>query len=81
VKPTHELRAPTLAADPDSVARAVSRVQWAMTQHGWSVMSQLPSPVAGSKGAVEVFVHAARATPTPGSRSHLYPCNSESDTE
>ena len=81
VKPTYELHAPTLAADPASVARAVSRVQQAMTQHGWSVMDQLPCPVAGSKGAVEVFVHAARATPRFGRpRRATYP-RATPDTE
>lgn len=63
VKPTYELHAPTLAADPASVARAVALVQRAMVQHGWSVVRQMPSPITGSRGAVEVFVHAVRATP------------------
>jgi 23S rRNA (cytidine1920-2'-O)/16S rRNA (cytidine1409-2'-O)-methyltransferase len=63
VKPTYELHAPTLAADGASVAQAVARVQRAMAQHGWLVVSHVPSPITGSRGAVEVFVHAARATP------------------
>lgn len=81
VKPTYELHAPTLAADPASVARAVSRVQRAMTQHGWSVMNQLRSPIAGSRGAIEVFVHAVRATPGfgPAREDHAYPCNEDSE--
>ena len=62
VKPTYEL----LAADPASVARAVALVQRAMVQRGWGVMGQEPSPIAGSRGAVEVFVHAVRATPHVG---------------
>jgi 23S rRNA (cytidine1920-2'-O)/16S rRNA (cytidine1409-2'-O)-methyltransferase len=66
VKPTYELHAPTLAADPVSVSRALARVQRAMVQHGWSVVSHVPSPITGSRGAVEVFVHAARATPRFG---------------
>jgi 23S rRNA (cytidine1920-2'-O)/16S rRNA (cytidine1409-2'-O)-methyltransferase len=66
VKPTFELHAARLAADPASVARAVALVQRAMVQHGWSAIRQEPSPITGSRGAVEVFVHAVRATPHSG---------------
>jgi 23S rRNA (cytidine1920-2'-O)/16S rRNA (cytidine1409-2'-O)-methyltransferase len=58
VKPTYELHAATLAADPTSVASAVDGVCRLLTQLGWSVLATVPSPVLGSRGAVEVFVYA-----------------------
>ena len=60
VKPTYELRAGTLAADPGSVAAAVAVARRAMEGLGWSVEAEVPSAITGSRGAVEVFVHAAR---------------------
>lgn len=57
VKPTYELHARSLAADPEAVARAVEVVRRAMERLGWSVVAEAPSAVMGSRGAVEVFVH------------------------
>ncbi len=62
VKPTYELHAGTMAADPDSVAEAVASVRRAMVREGWHVVNAVPSSVTGSRGAAEVFVHAVRAT-------------------
>jgi 23S rRNA (cytidine1920-2'-O)/16S rRNA (cytidine1409-2'-O)-methyltransferase len=58
VKPTFELRSPSLAADPARVADAVALASGAMTREGWDVSSAAPSPVRGARGAVEVFVSA-----------------------
>jgi 23S rRNA (cytidine1920-2'-O)/16S rRNA (cytidine1409-2'-O)-methyltransferase len=58
VKPTYELHAATLAADPALVAEAVRAVCERMGQERWVVRATLPSPITGSRGAVEVFVHA-----------------------
>jgi predicted rRNA methylase YqxC with S4 and FtsJ domains len=58
VKPTYELRAATLAADRSSVTGAIERVSSAMARLGWSVARIVPSPITGSRGANEVFVHA-----------------------
>ena len=58
VKPTYELHAAKLADDPARVAEAVRSVCERMAQEGWAVQATLPSPVTGSRGAVEVFVHA-----------------------
>jgi 23S rRNA (cytidine1920-2'-O)/16S rRNA (cytidine1409-2'-O)-methyltransferase len=58
VKPTYELHAPTLAADPRSVASAVRGVSHLVARLGWSVRATAPSPVLGSRGAVEVFIYA-----------------------
>jgi 23S rRNA (cytidine1920-2'-O)/16S rRNA (cytidine1409-2'-O)-methyltransferase len=58
VKPTYELRSPTLAADPVRVIRAVASATDAMGREGWDVLSEAPSAIRGARGAVEVFVSA-----------------------
>jgi 23S rRNA (cytidine1920-2'-O)/16S rRNA (cytidine1409-2'-O)-methyltransferase len=58
VKPTYELHAARLVADEPSVSDAVGAVTRAMTRLGWSVSGTAPCAVVGSRGAVEVFVHA-----------------------
>jgi predicted rRNA methylase YqxC with S4 and FtsJ domains len=30
----------------------------ALAEHGWQVLGEQPSPILGSKGAVETFLHA-----------------------
>jgi len=59
VKPTFELRAPTLADQPGQVTAAVEAASRALEAHGWQVRAQQPSPILGAKGAVEVFLHAS----------------------
>jgi 23S rRNA (cytidine1920-2'-O)/16S rRNA (cytidine1409-2'-O)-methyltransferase len=58
VKPTFELHAAALAAGSEEVAAAVDAAAGALERHGWHVRGQLPSPIRGAKGAVEVLVHA-----------------------
>ncbi len=58
VKPTYELHSATLADGPALVARAVGTVCDRLEEEGWSVRATVPSPITGSKGAIEVFVHA-----------------------
>jgi 23S rRNA (cytidine1920-2'-O)/16S rRNA (cytidine1409-2'-O)-methyltransferase len=58
VKPTYELHAARLVTDATSVRDAVGGVLAAMTQLGWTVAGTAPCAVGGSRGAVEVFVHA-----------------------
>lgn len=58
VKPTFELRSGTLATSPADVASAVDRAARALAEHGWGVLGRRPSPIRGSHGAVEVFLHA-----------------------
>jgi len=31
---------------------------YALAEHGWQVLGEQPSPIPGSKGAVETFLHA-----------------------
>jgi 23S rRNA (cytidine1920-2'-O)/16S rRNA (cytidine1409-2'-O)-methyltransferase len=58
VKPTFELHAAALADQPQQVAAAVDAAARALDDHGWRVLGQQRSPILGSKGAVEVLVHA-----------------------
>jgi 23S rRNA (cytidine1920-2'-O)/16S rRNA (cytidine1409-2'-O)-methyltransferase len=63
VKPTYELHASALAAEPNDVEAAVASALCALRREGWSVEGSVSSPVTGSKGAVEVFVHAIAQAP------------------
>jgi 23S rRNA (cytidine1920-2'-O)/16S rRNA (cytidine1409-2'-O)-methyltransferase len=58
VKPTFELHAATLADRPEQVRAAVRAASQALAGHGWQVLGEQPSPVLGSRGAVEAFLHA-----------------------
>ena len=60
VKPTFELHAATLADQPPQVAAAVQAAARALEDHRWQILGQLPSPILGAKGAVEVLLHARR---------------------
>lgn len=60
VKPMFELG---LAAPPGDVRQlrdAVARASTALESVGWQVVADFESPVRGSRGAVELFVHARR---------------------
>lgn len=63
VKPTFELRAATLASSTDDVNDAVRRAATALVEHHWQVLDQHPSPIRGSHGAVEIFLHARALRP------------------
>jgi 23S rRNA (cytidine1920-2'-O)/16S rRNA (cytidine1409-2'-O)-methyltransferase len=65
VKPTFELHSAGLADHPDQVAAAADAAACALEEHGWHVRGRLPSPIGGARGAVEVFVHAARSHGLP----------------
>jgi len=58
IKPTFELHAGTLADTPEQVHAAVSSAARALAGHGWNVLGQQPSPIRGSKGAIEVLLRA-----------------------
>jgi 23S rRNA (cytidine1920-2'-O)/16S rRNA (cytidine1409-2'-O)-methyltransferase len=58
IKPTFELHAATLADQPQQVTAAVQAAAHALAEHGWQVLGEQPSPILGSKGAVETFLHA-----------------------
>jgi 23S rRNA (cytidine1920-2'-O)/16S rRNA (cytidine1409-2'-O)-methyltransferase len=58
VKPTYELHAGVLAAEPNHVEAAIASAVRALRREGWDVQRSVLSSVTGSKGAVEAFVHA-----------------------
>jgi predicted rRNA methylase YqxC with S4 and FtsJ domains len=60
VKPTYELRAASLAARPEDVAEAVSGATKGIVASKWEVLDEAISRISGSRGAIEVFVHARR---------------------
>ena len=61
VKPKDELALGTLPDDVEAaVAEAVSRAVDGIAGAGWEIVATMRSPVIGSRGAVEAFVHARR---------------------
>jgi 23S rRNA (cytidine1920-2'-O)/16S rRNA (cytidine1409-2'-O)-methyltransferase len=60
VKPTFELQSGQLAAAPDQVSAAVTKASRALRDARWAPAGQAASPVLGSRGAVEVLLHARR---------------------
>ena len=58
IKPTFELHTAALADQPQQVTVAADAAARALEDHGWQVLGQQESPILGSKGAVEVLVHA-----------------------
>ena len=60
VKPMFELRLATPPRDAVRLRRAVARAAAGVTAHGWSVVGDIRSPVAGARGAVEFFIHGVR---------------------
>jgi 23S rRNA (cytidine1920-2'-O)/16S rRNA (cytidine1409-2'-O)-methyltransferase len=60
VKPMFELQLAEVPRDVNRLRRAVSRAAAGITAHGWTVVGDVRSPVEGSRGAVEFFVHAVR---------------------
>lgn len=62
VKPKDELGLGTLPDDAEAaVERAIARAREGIEGAGWRVVATMPSPVTGSRGAVEALVHARRA--------------------
>jgi 23S rRNA (cytidine1920-2'-O)/16S rRNA (cytidine1409-2'-O)-methyltransferase len=60
VKPMFELRLANPPRDATRQRRAVSRAVAGVTARGWSVVGDVRSPVAGTRGAVEFFIHGVR---------------------
>ena len=70
IKPTFELHAAMLADQPQQVRAAVQAAAQALADHGWQILGERPSPILGSKGAVEAFLHARRGTCPRARRPH-----------
>jgi 23S rRNA (cytidine1920-2'-O)/16S rRNA (cytidine1409-2'-O)-methyltransferase len=60
VKPTAELGLPSPPDDEASIQEAVRRASAAVSEAGWEVLQAVESPIRGSRGAVEWFVHGRR---------------------
>jgi 23S rRNA (cytidine1920-2'-O)/16S rRNA (cytidine1409-2'-O)-methyltransferase len=62
VKPMFELRLARPPSDAVRLRQAIARAAAGVTARGWSVVGDVRSPVAGTRGAVEFFVHCVRTS-------------------
>jgi 23S rRNA (cytidine1920-2'-O)/16S rRNA (cytidine1409-2'-O)-methyltransferase len=60
VKPMGELALPSPPTDPETVAEAEAHATAGIEAAGWTIVASAPSPIRGSRGAVERFLHARR---------------------
>jgi 23S rRNA (cytidine1920-2'-O)/16S rRNA (cytidine1409-2'-O)-methyltransferase len=60
VKPTAELGLASPPEDEGSIQEAVRRASVAVSDAGWEVLQAVESPIRGSRGAVEWFLHGRR---------------------
>jgi 23S rRNA (cytidine1920-2'-O)/16S rRNA (cytidine1409-2'-O)-methyltransferase len=60
VKPTAELGLASPPEDEESIREAVERASTAVTEAGWEVRQAVESPIRGSRGAIEWFLHGRR---------------------
>lgn len=61
VKPTFELRSPTLVTDPVAVRRAITQATTGIESAGWRALACTLPRQTGAHGAIEAFVFAGRA--------------------
>ncbi len=66
VKPTFELHSARLADRPEDISAAVAHAKQSMLRNGWEPSGEVASPVAGSRGAIEVLVLAKRGATSAG---------------
>jgi 23S rRNA (cytidine1920-2'-O)/16S rRNA (cytidine1409-2'-O)-methyltransferase len=60
VKPMYELGLARPPSDEPLLAMAVQLAVQAATARGWTVVQSMRSPVTGSRGAIEFFLHARK---------------------
>jgi 23S rRNA (cytidine1920-2'-O)/16S rRNA (cytidine1409-2'-O)-methyltransferase len=60
VKPQFELALPVTPTDSATLGAALREAQAGIEAAGWHVVATAPSPVRGSRGAVELLLHARR---------------------
>ena len=60
VKPMFELRLGKAPKDEASLDEAIRRASGGIAASGWEISKTMASPVRGTKGAIEGFVHAKR---------------------
>lgn len=58
VKPMYELRLAGPPTDDETLEKAVLHAADAMSSSGLDVLGHMPSPVRGSRGAIEFLIHA-----------------------
>jgi 23S rRNA (cytidine1920-2'-O)/16S rRNA (cytidine1409-2'-O)-methyltransferase len=58
VKPMFELRLPTAPTDEATALKAIAHAAETITKSGWNINATAVSPVRGTKGAIEGWVHA-----------------------
>jgi 23S rRNA (cytidine1920-2'-O)/16S rRNA (cytidine1409-2'-O)-methyltransferase len=62
VKPMFELGLASPPRDPARLAEALARAAAGLVACGWAVLGSIESPVTGARGAIELQLHARRAT-------------------
>jgi 23S rRNA (cytidine1920-2'-O)/16S rRNA (cytidine1409-2'-O)-methyltransferase len=62
VKPMFELQLESPPRDEARFRRAVARTAAGLTACGWTIVGRARSPITGSRGAIEFFLHARRGT-------------------
>jgi 23S rRNA (cytidine1920-2'-O)/16S rRNA (cytidine1409-2'-O)-methyltransferase len=72
VKPTFELRAPSLVKDDEAINKAVATAVAAAQHFGWSV-GRTVAPVVGAGGAREVFIYGVRREGRSGDGTARHP--------
>jgi 23S rRNA (cytidine1920-2'-O)/16S rRNA (cytidine1409-2'-O)-methyltransferase len=60
VKPQFELGLSAPPSDPERLATAVARAAAGFEARGWSVERAIESPIRGTRGAIELLMHARR---------------------
>jgi 23S rRNA (cytidine1920-2'-O)/16S rRNA (cytidine1409-2'-O)-methyltransferase len=65
VKPMSELGLGQLPTDRAELEDACSRAVAGVDAAGWDVLDVIESPMVGSRGAIEFFVHGRRRAPEP----------------
>ena len=66
VKPMPELGLGEPPTDPALIEEARVRAAAGISAAGWTVVGSAPSPITGSGGAVELFLHARRTSTAAG---------------
>jgi 23S rRNA (cytidine1920-2'-O)/16S rRNA (cytidine1409-2'-O)-methyltransferase len=62
VKPMFELQLERPPRDEVRLRRALARAAAGLTASGWTIVGRARSPITGSRGAIEFFLHARRGT-------------------
>ena len=64
VKPMFELQRATAPTAPGDLEEAVEKAKAGLDRAGWHPVATTESPVRGSRGAIEFFIHRTAEPPT-----------------